>query len=140
MRSTNAQDDPCRQPPSATLLAAVRQFNAGDYFICHETLEDLWVAEQRPLRRFYQGVLQIGVGLLHLQRGNENGARLLLEKGSQLLRPFLPVCQGLDLAALIEDAQKVLEQLNDSTPERPLTLGTWRPQIHLVEPFETPRR
>ncbi len=138
MKILHKQACDCCLPPSAGLLLAVRQFNAGDYYICHETLEELWLAEKRPLRTLYQGVLQIGVGLLHLQRGNENGARMLLEKGSHLIHPFLPVCQSLDLAALTGDAQKVLGLLHDPMRKGPLTLGAWRPQIHLIEPGTRP--
>ena len=78
----------CSRSPSPTLLAAVRQFNEGRYFACHETLEELWIAEPGELRRLYQGMLQVGVGLHHLQQGNERGALSLLDKGTQLLRLF----------------------------------------------------
>ena len=86
--------------PSPTLLAAVRQFNEGAYFRCHETLEVLWQDEAGPIRAVYQGVLQIGIGLLHWQRGNHRGARILLVRGNELLLPFLPTALGLDLAGL----------------------------------------
>ena len=94
--------------PSLTLRAAVRQFNDGDYFLCHETLEDLWIGEERPIRNVYQGILQIGIGLLHLQRDNKPGARTLLEQGMQRLQPFLPTCFKLDLASLCEESAKIL--------------------------------
>ena len=128
-------DDPCRQPPSPTLLAAVRQFNAGDYFVCHETLEALWIDENRPLRDVYKGVLQIGVGLLHLQRGNEKGARLLLGRGRELIAPFLPACLGLDLAALSAEAARVLTLLDNPGQKRPLELGEQRPLLRLIDPI-----
>lgn len=133
MPLTPPQPDMCNQPPSLTLLAAVRQFNAGDYFICHETLEVLWLAEEGPVRNVYQGILQIGIGLLHLQRGNEPGARALLERGAQRLQPFLPVCLGLDLAALHGDTTKILAQLNAPAREHPLQLVGTRPRITLIE-------
>jgi len=125
-------EDPCRQSPSPTLLAAVRQFNDGNYFVCHETLEALWLDESRPLRDVYKGVLQIGVGLLHLQRGNEKGARILLQRGPELLIPFLPTCLGLDLATLRSEALRVLELLDDPHQERPLHLGEAQPRLRLA--------
>ena len=54
------------EPPPALLLKAVGQFNEGQYWECHETLEELWRAEPRPLRDLYQGILQVGVAFHHL--------------------------------------------------------------------------
>ena len=129
------QDCGCSRPPSPTLLAAVRQFNEGKYFLCHETLEDLWLSEEEPLRRLYQGVLQIGVGLHHLQNGNERGAQLLLTRGSELLAPFAPVCLGLDVAALVAGAKRVLASLEEEGLERTLSRAAELfPRIRLAAP------
>jgi len=107
--------------PSPTLLAAVRQFNEGEYFRCHETLEVLWQDEPGPIRAVYQGVLQIGIGLLHWQRGNHRGARILLVRGDELLRPFLPAALGLDLAGLSAAVASLIEHLD--TPGGPPPLS-----------------
>lgn len=129
-----AQDCGCSRPPSPTLLAAVRQFNEGKYFLCHETLEDLWLSESEPLRRLYQGMLQVGIGLLHLQNGNERGALLLLTRGSELLAPFAPACLGLDIAALLAGARQVLESLAQAGAEQTLERAAELfPRIRLVE-------
>ena len=104
-------DDSCLQPASSTLLAAIRQFNAGAYFTCHETLEELWRIETIPLRTFYQGLLQIAVGLNHLHRGNERGAMALLNSGAKLLHPFAPQCLEIDVASLLAGVEQVLEAL-----------------------------
>jgi hypothetical protein len=110
----------CSWQPFPELLVGVRQFNAGEYFACHETLEELWLAERGAMRRLYQGVLQVGVGLYHLQRGNEQGALILLARGIALLRPFAPFCLGIDVAALVCGAEEVLRTLK--------TLGLQRTQ------------
>ena len=110
----------CSWQPFQELLVGVRQFNAGEYFACHETLEELWLAERGAMRRLYQGVLQVGVGLYHLQRGNEQGALILLARGIALLRPFAPFCLGIDVAALVCGAEEVLRTLK--------TLGLQRTQ------------
>jgi len=89
------------------LIAGVRQFNDGQYFECHETLEALWKRESRPLREMYQGVLQIGVALHHLERGNQRGALRLLERGLNHLRWFSPACQGVDVNRLIAEAESL---------------------------------
>ncbi len=116
-------DAACAHPPSPELRRAVQQFNQGDYYACHETLENLWIAESRPVRRLYQGILQIGIALHHLQRGNEAGALSLLKRGPSLLRPFSPVCQDLDVAALIEDAHRAEGILQSGGLRRAQQLG-----------------
>ncbi len=41
------------------------QFNRGEFFEQHETLELLWRATRTPDRALYHDILQIGVGLHH---------------------------------------------------------------------------
>ncbi len=96
---------------SPILQLAINKFNAGDYFVCHEFLEGLWLDEQDPHRELYKGILQIGIGLRHLQRNNINGARRLLENGINLVEPFAPICFGIDLLSLQNDASAVLHRL-----------------------------
>lgn len=91
----------CDDSPSGALLRAFGEFNRGDWFECHETLEDLWVGEEGEMRDFYQGLLQVAVALHHWRGGNFRGAVSLLEGGSQYLQRVRPVCQRIDLAALL---------------------------------------
>src|SRR4051812_18903953 len=84
--------------PPAALRAGIEQFNRGEYFECHETLKALWLAEPTPLRRLYQGILQVGVALHHLRAGNYRGASGLLARGIGYLEPFAPRCLGVDVA------------------------------------------
>jgi hypothetical protein len=72
----------CDKPPPLLLLEAVAQFNRGDYFEQHETLELLWRAEARPVRRLYQGILQIDVAFHHLRRRNYHGVMYMLTRGA----------------------------------------------------------
>src|SRR5690348_12458182 len=95
----------CDAPPPADLILGVGQFNARDYFECHETLEALWNAEPGPTRILYKGILQVGVGCLHLLRGNYRGALIKLQTGADYLEPFGPRCQGVDVATLIAAAR-----------------------------------
>ena len=90
----------CDEPPPPQLLEGIAQFNNGEYFEQHETLEILWRAEPRPVRRLYQGILQIGVAFHHVRRRNYHGALYMLTRGPAYLEPFLPVCQGVDVADL----------------------------------------
>ena len=92
------------QAPSPLLLEGIRLFNAARWFEAHEVLEDAWRAEPSELRRLYQGLLQVGVGLHHASRGNLRGALNLLDRGMARLEPFRPRCLGLDVEALLRDA------------------------------------
>ena len=98
------------------LQIAINKFNACDYFACHEFLEELWLDEPTPKRERYKGILQIGIGLRHLQRDNINGARRLLKNGIRLLEPFSPTCFGIDILRLQRDASAVLHRLKDPSP------------------------
>ena len=60
-------------PPPALGLA-ISQFNQGQYWQCHETLEAIWMSEEYPLRLVYHGLIKAAVGLLHLERHNQAGA------------------------------------------------------------------
>ena len=107
----------CGDEPPAELLAGIEQLNRGEYFEQHETLEELWRAEQDDVRYLYQGILQVGVGLHHLRRSNYPGAVSKLRSGIAKLRWFGPVCQGVDVARLIRDAATCLERLETLGPE-----------------------
>jgi predicted metal-dependent hydrolase len=93
------------------LVAGIEQFNRGEYFEQHETLEILWRAERDDVRYLYQGILLVGVGLYHLRRGNFHGAQAKLATGVRFLQWFRPICQGVDVDALIADATRARDAI-----------------------------
>ena len=99
-------------------MRGVEQFNKGEFFEQHETLEILWRETRTPVRALYHGILQIGVGFHHWRSGNHHGATVLLDEGILRLRPFAPHCQSVDVAALIHDATVARDQLVALGPER----------------------
>lgn len=108
----------CSGPPSGAILRALGEFNRGDWFECHETLEDLWVGSEDEPRRFYQGILQIAIALLHWRNGNYGGAVSLLVGGGNYLKLVSPVCQRIEVAALAAEAERFREELVRLGPER----------------------
>lgn len=108
----------CGDPPPAALRHGIAQFNRGEYYQCHETLEDAWKAERAPIRQLYQGILQVGVALHHLRYGNYVGANKLLVLGLGYLRQFAPSCLGVNVAKLIADAEAVQAHLQQLGPQR----------------------
>jgi predicted metal-dependent hydrolase len=110
--------EPCLESPPPSLLAGIEEFNRGQFFECHETLEALWLAEPRPIRRLYQGILQIGVAFYHLQAGRYRPVLTLLERGSDYLQPFAPQCMDVDVARFLSDAARCLAQVKRLGPDR----------------------
>ena len=108
----------CDEPPPPLLLEGIAQFNRGEFFEQHETLERLWRAERREIRYLYQGILQIGVAFHHLRRLNHHGTVYMLTRGPRYLAPFAPRCQRVDVQALLTDAAAALREVERLGPPR----------------------
>jgi len=91
-----------------TFEEAIAQFNSGDYYACHDTLEEIWNDAWQSDRAFYQGILQIAVGLYHLKNQNWHGAAILLGEGTSRLPSYLPDYQSIDVETLLEDSLLIL--------------------------------
>lgn len=98
-------------PLPAGVIEGIELFNAGEYYEAHEVIEHEWHAERGPVRKLYQGILQIGVGLHHTRSGNHRGAVLLLTDGIEKTAEFVPEYRGLDTARLVREAQGCLDQV-----------------------------
>ena len=123
----------CAEAPPPGLLAGIAQFNAGEYWECHETLEELWRVEPDPIRYLYQGILQVGVGFYHLRRGNYRGAVNKLTSGLAYLAPSEPACLGVDVARLRAEAGAVLDAITALGRERLAEFDATRlPRVRLV--------
>src|SRR4051794_33355673 len=123
----------CGDPAPARLRQGIEEFNRGEFFEQHETLELEWLDEADPVRYLYQGILQIGVGFEHLRRGNAYGARRLWERGIEYLEPFRGGCMGVDVDALIADTERCVAELaraGDAVGFDPALV----PQVHWLGP------
>ena len=116
---------PCDESPPPALLEGIAQFNRGEFFEQHETLELLWRAERRDIRYLYQGILQIGVAFHHLRKLNHHGTVYMLTRGSNYLRPFAPRCQRVNVQALLDAAAAALCEVERLGPSR-LAEFDWR--------------
>ena len=128
----------CEEPPPPQLLDGIAQFNRGEFFEQHETLELLWRAEPRDVRYLYQGILQIGVAFYQLRRLNHHGTVYLLTRGPRYLAPFAPRCQRVDVQSLLEAAAAALREVERLGRDR-LAEFDWSlvPRIHLVGAAES---
>ncbi|QQE65801.1 hypothetical protein GFS31_24910 [Leptolyngbya sp. BL0902] len=88
--------------PEISLTAGITLFNQGEYYACHDVLEALWMEAESMEKPFYQGILQIAVGLYHLGNHNWRGATILIGEGVNRLRPFEPSYGGVAVADLVD--------------------------------------
>ena len=89
----------------------VASFNGVRYWHAHEDWETLWRAADEEDRDFYQGLIQVAAGLLHLQRRNLRGARNKLTEGLAKLRRYEPAHNGIFVNELIGEARRILTDL-----------------------------
>jgi predicted metal-dependent hydrolase len=90
---------------------AVSLFNAGEWYGCHDGFEELWHETQGPMRLVLQGILQIAVAQLHLERGNTRGATILMGEGLGRLATCDQMALGLRLEPFCRLARLRLQAL-----------------------------
>jgi predicted metal-dependent hydrolase len=124
----------CGAPAPPELVKAIHEFNAGEFFEQHETLELLWRATPDEIRHLYEGILQIGVGMHHLLKNrNFHGAAVKLDHGIRLLEAFPAVCHGVDVARLRRDAAAARGRLLELGPSGIERFERQKiPKVHLV--------
>lgn len=86
---------------SAEFRQAIDEFNAGQYFECHDTLEALWFLASGEEKRFLQGLIQVSVGFYHFFNGNPSGAISQWGKGREKLESFDAGYAGPGLQTLL---------------------------------------
>lgn len=97
-------------PPVPELVkSAIALFNEGEFFECHEALEDQWGLGTPQERAAAMGILKAAVGLHHFVRGNRAGlvghmtnAVAFLQEGRHAWAP------ELDLTAFAEECESIL--------------------------------
>lgn len=93
------------------------KFNEGDYYTCHDLLEDMWMTDKGNL--FFKGLLQMSVAIYHYSYGNVKGARLMMQAAHDYLQAYRPVHWGLDLEKVypfIEECLGIFPQDIDRVP------------------------
>lgn len=96
----------------------VDQFNSGEFYACHDTLEAIWIEAPVFEKKFYQGILQIAVGLYHLGNYNWRGAVILMGEGLNRLREYQPEYGGINVEQLIDDAAELLGEIQTAGADR----------------------
>ncbi len=126
----------CDDPPSRAAVAGLLAFNQGQFFEQHEYLELAWNEETRSVRDLYQGILQIGVAFLQMERGNRRGALKMFRRGLPKLRGLAEECQGICVGAFRTAAEQIHRELSELGPEEPVeTGGISFPKVKFDNPY-----
>ena len=124
-------EEPSKAPPA--VYKAAEQFDRGDFWDCHETLEEVWLQAPYPLRLFYHSMIKVAVGLYHVGRHNHHGARVKLSDGVRILRLFPPEFMGVATGRLLGDASTWLALVDGEGRVDWSELDALpRPVIHMV--------
>jgi len=86
-------------------------FNAARYWHAHEVWETLWRAATEEERDFFQGLILVAAGLLHIQRRNARGARNKLAEGIAKLAAYHPVHRAMYVTELVRGVKPILEEV-----------------------------
>jgi predicted metal-dependent hydrolase len=116
-----AEEEPNEGVPAEVpelVLKGLEEFNKGEFYECHEYLEEAWMQEPGRVRFLYQGILQVGVGFYHLKNGNWRGATGLLRNGTARLKEFEPETLGIDVARLVRECERCLRELEELGRDR----------------------
>jgi predicted metal-dependent hydrolase len=91
----------------------IELFNRGEFYECHEVLEELWTPARQPERWFLQSLIHFAVGLYHHRRGNRIGASRQMNKGLKKVQGYLPDWGGVRTARLERQVRRCLA-INDT--------------------------
>lgn len=105
----DALADTCAEPLADLAREGIELFNRGEYYKCHDALEEAWRQDQTRGRDLYQGILQFGIALYQIERGNYRGAVKMLLRLRQWLEPLPEVCRGVNVAKVRQNIQLVAD-------------------------------
>jgi hypothetical protein len=122
----------------AQYLEGLRLFNAEDFFESHEVLEELWGETQDARKKFYQGLIQAAVALLHFGNGNLGGAKKVYLTSRKYLEAYRPEFEGLDVARFLDDMQYCFQELIDDQEACPVGIELHDDRVPKIDiPGET---
>ena len=90
-------------------------FNEGEFFECHEVIEDLWLetSSDDPYRDLYKGVIQAAAAIYQFKREIYSGALGLYRTSMFYLEKYEPSSLGLDVQKLRIELARCFKSLID---------------------------
>ena len=95
-----------------TLNDALNLFNNQKWYEAHDAFEDIWNTVDGDERQIIQGILQVSVSQFHLNRGNINGATILLGEGLGRIKNKINIDLGIDLESFCKCLEQLLKKLH----------------------------
>ena len=125
----------CLDSLSTLAIKGLEEFNRGEYFEAHESLESAWNQDQSAGRDAYRAILQVAVAYLQIERGNFSGAVKMFFRMRQWFDPLPDICRGVDIARLKGDAEQVRLALMALGPEKIVDFnhGLFKPVVYEVK-------
>ena len=105
------------------LALGVDLWHQRRFFEAHECLEHVWHAAPLEDADLWQGVIQIAVAGVHLQRGNPGGARTLLERAAERLDRYPQVHRGIDVVGAVARCRELMAALDVRADPATLSVG-----------------
>ena len=93
------------------LFDALNLFNNQKWYEAHDAFEDIWNTVDGDERQIIQGILQVSVSQFHLNRGNINGATILLGEGLGRIKNRINIDLGIDLESFCKCLEELLKKL-----------------------------
>lgn len=100
------------------LLLGAHHFNTDDWFEAHEVWEDIWHMASGHRKRFYQGLIQSAVTIVHVQRGNPRGVRSVWQSCQEKFVGLPDVCMAVSNGSLIEKLSRFIAPVLDWPEDR----------------------
>jgi len=95
------------------LKLAIEKFNNGEYFECHDILEDYWFECKPEEKNFYQGLLHFAVAFHHLiDKKNPQGAKLQFKKCIERLKKYDKLYKGIEINKIITSSKNFLKKID----------------------------
>ena len=99
-----------------SLREAIDLFNNQKWYEAHDAFEDIWNDLVGDERQIVQGILQVSVSQFHLNKGNLNGAMILLGEGLGRIRNRVSDDLGIDLILFCSNLESLLNKLHSNIP------------------------
>ena len=99
-----------------SLKEAIDLFNNQKWYEAHDAFEDIWNDLVGDERQIIQGILQVSVSQFHLNKGNLNGAMILLGEGLGRIRNRVSEDLEIDLILFCNCLESLLNKLHTREP------------------------
>ncbi|MBI1765543.1 MAG: DUF309 domain-containing protein [Acidobacteria bacterium] len=96
-------------------LHGLALFNAGEFYECHEVLEELWQQAAGDERQLLHALIQAAAAFHHFQRGNFKGAIGVQQRALTKLSQLPTTVLQLDTQAFTLDLQRFFAQASPAS-------------------------